>query len=40
MCLEERSFRSCSPWGNGGQMTHLGERCDWGVLGVEENYAN
>ena len=36
MCLEERSFRSCSPSGNGGQMTHLGERCGWGVLGLEK----
>ena len=29
MCLEERSFGSCSARGNGGQMTHLGERCVW-----------
>ena len=40
MCLEERSFGSCSAWGNGGQMTHLGERCAWGGLGAGGNYAN
>ena len=36
MCLEERSFRSCSVWGNGGQMTRFGERCAWGELEVGE----
>ena len=40
MCLEERSFGSCSACGNGGQMTHLGERFSWGELGVVGNYAN
>ena len=28
------SFGSCSAWGNGKQMTHLGERCAWGGLGA------
>ena len=40
MCLEERSFGSCSVWGKREQMTHLGERCAWGGLGVGGNYAN
>ena len=40
MCLDERSFGSCSTWGNGGQMTHLGERCASGGLRVGGNYAN
>ena len=40
MCLEERSFGSCSAWGNGGQMTRLGKRCPCGELEVGENYAN
>ena len=40
MCLEERSFGSCSAWGNGAQMTHLGKRCNWGRLRVGGNYAN
>ena len=35
--IEERSFGSCSAWG---QMAHLGERCAWGGLGVGGNYAN
>ena len=26
MCLEEKSFGSCSAWGNGGQTTHLGRK--------------
>ena len=40
MCLEERSFGSCSAWGDGGEIAHLGERGAWGRLGVGENYAN
>ena len=40
MCLEEKSFGSCSAWGDGGQMAHLGERCAWGGLGIGGNYAN
>ena len=40
MCLEERGFGGCSAWGNGGQMTHFGERCAWGELGVGGKYAN
>ena len=40
MCLEERSFGSCSASGNGGEMAHLVERGAWGGLGVRENYEN
>ena len=40
MCLEERSFGSCSAWWNDAQMTHLGERRAWGGLGLGGNYAN
>ena len=40
MCLEERSFGSCSAWGDGGQMTDLRERCAGRGLGVGGNYAN
>ena len=40
MCLEEGSFGSCSAWGDGGQLTHLGERCAWRGQGVGRNYAN
>ena len=40
ICFEEKSFRSCSAWGNAGQMTHFGERCAWRGLGVGGNFAN
>ena len=40
MCIEERSFGSCSAWGEGGEMARLGERGAWGGLGVGGNYAN
>ena len=40
MCLEERSLGSSSVWENRGQMTHLGERCTWGGLGIGGNSAN
>ena len=40
ICLDARSFGSCSACGNSGQMTHLGERCAWEKLGVAGNYAN
>ena len=40
MCLEERSFGSCSAWANGEQMTHFGERCAWRGLGIGGNFEN
>ena len=40
MCLEKKRFGSCSAWGNGWQMTHLGERCVLGGLRVRANYEN
>ena len=35
----ESSFGSCSACRNWGQMTHFGERCAWGGLGVGGNFA-
>ena len=40
MSLEERTFGSCSAWGDGVQMAYLGERCAWRGLGIGGNYAN
>ena len=40
MCLEERSFGSCSAWRDGEKMAHLEEMCVWEGLGVGENNAN
>ena len=40
MRLEERSFGSCSAWGDGEEMAYLGEKSAWGGLGVGGNYAN
>ena len=40
MCLEERSFGSCSAWEMGDKCLTWGERCAWGGLGIGGNYVN